>query len=97
MKKKLLIISAALIVVGGLMMAFLDTKGAAPKLECTSINGPTSGFTDESQDNCPVSIESYNEWREWSKGPHYGRIAGLGVAVVGLLTGISSLFIRKKQ
>lgn len=97
MKKKLLIISAALLVVGGLMIAFLDTKGAAPAFECTSEHGPTSGFSDSSQNDCPISIESFNKWREWNKSPHYGRIAGLGLVVIALVTGVTGLVLRKKQ
>lgn len=96
-KKKLLLSSAALIVVGVLIAFFVNTKGTEPSFECAPADGPTSGFTDSSQNNCPVSIDSYNAWREWRKQPYYGRIAGLGVVTVGLVVGVVGLVKKSKK
>lgn len=85
-KAKLLLVSALVMVVGIFGIFFFDTKGPEPKLVCAPANGPTSGFSDSSQGDCPVSIESYNTWREWRSGPNPGRIAGLGIAVIGLIS-----------
>jgi len=96
-KAKLLAVSAAMLIVGGLMIAFLNTKGAEPTFTCVTDGGATSGFTDSSRNDCPVSIDSYNTWREWSGTPQYGRIAGLGIAVVGLVIGVVGLVKRSSK
>ena len=89
-KGKLLIASAIMIVGGVLMLLFFDTRGPEPAFVCAAENSPTAGFSDASQNDCPISIESYNAWQEWDK-PQYGRIAGLGIAVAGLVVGIVGL------
>jgi hypothetical protein len=95
-KSKLLITAAAFIVVGALMVAFLDTKGPEPSFVCVTDGGATSGFTDSSQGNCPVSIESYNKWANWYSSPQIGKIAGLGIVVVGIVVGIVGIVKRSK-
>ncbi len=96
-KKKLFITSIALMLIGVAMMIFVDTKGPEPKFTCASANGPTAGFSDSSQNNCAVSIESYNKWSEWFTKPNYGKIAGLGVVVVGLVVGVVGLVKRSNK
>ncbi len=81
-RSKKLVIAAVLVVVGVILL-LLPTPGE-PELECTSADGPTSGFTDEDQGGCPVSIESYDEYSEWSSSPRWDNIAGLVLVVLGL-------------
>lgn len=95
-KAKLLVTSGILIVVGVLMVVFLNTKGPEPTFVCTTGSGATSGFTDASQNNCPVSIESYKAWSEWYSKPQYGKIAGLGIAAVGIVVGVVGLVKRSR-
>lgn len=99
-KSKLFIIFLGLLIIGVLMIIFVDTKGPEPSFVCAT-GQQTSGFSDSSQDNCPVSIESYNKWRDWYGMPNYGKIAGLGIAAVGLIgsisTGIAMLVSRSRH
>lgn len=99
-KSVVLVTGIVLIGVGTLMTVFLDTKGPEPSFVCAT-GQQTSGFTDSSQDNCPVSIDSYNKWRDWYGMPNYGKIAGLGVAAVGLVSsvgaGIAMLVARSRR
>lgn len=102
-KVKLFIVSAGLVIVGVPLLLFADTKGPEPMLVCAEKNGPTSGYMDKDQD-CPVSVESMQEWGEWSSKPQPVKIAGLFIGLVGILlaigTGIAALvqkLIRKNK
>jgi hypothetical protein len=87
MKPKILFaVAAALIVIGVVLMA-VPTPGE-PKLQCVSQSAPSSGFTDADQDDCPVSVESYEEYAEWSSGPRWDNVAGLVLVVAGLGTAV---------
>lgn len=87
-KKKLLIISGALIAVSVITLFLLASRffTPEPKFECVGHGQPSSGFSDKSQGNCPISIESYNKWRDWEY-PSYRRFVGVP-ALVLLLSGI---------
>ena len=96
LKKKLLSFAGALVVVGALLMAFGDTRGPEPSVECAEKGMPTSGYQSST---CPngTTIESQKEWGEWYSMPRYGRIAGLGITVAGIATGIAGLVVRNKK
>ena len=96
LKKKLLSIAAVLLVLGGLLLAFGDTRGPEPEVECALEGTPTSGYM---TDKCPdgTTIESQKEWGEWYSMPRYGRIAGLGIVVVSIIVGIVGLASRPKK
>lgn len=96
MKMKVLVTSAILLVVGIAMVAFVDTKGPEPSFACAAEGTASSGFSDSSQGDCPVSIESFNEWSEWVGKPQIGKIAGLGVAAAGLVVGVVGLVMRSR-
>jgi hypothetical protein len=96
MKPKFLFALAAALIVIGVVLMVMPTPGE-PKLECVSQSAPSSGFTDADQDNCPVSIESYNKYADWSSGPRWDNIAGLVLVVAGLGTaGVATVKARKK-
>lgn len=91
---KKLIIAAVLMVLGVILMV-MPTPGE-PAVECAAEGGPTSGFADEDQAGCPITIESYNEYREWSTGPRWDNIAGL-VLVVGGLAFAGTVLVRDRR
>jgi hypothetical protein len=88
-KKKLLLVAAALVVLGAVLMAL--PRFGEPDLVCVSEGEPSSGFADADQGDCPVSIESYNEYAEWNSGPVWTRIGGLVLVVGGLGVGVTAL------
>ena len=96
LKKKLLSIAGVLAVVGALLMVFGDTRGPEPTLECAVKGAATSGFA---TDECPdgTTIESQRAYFDWRSMPRYGRIAGLGITVAGIATGIAGLVVRNKK
>ena len=96
LKKKLLSIAGVLLVVGALLLAFGDTRGAEPELECAERGQPTSGYQTSA---CPngTTAESQEKWGDWYSMPRYGRIAGLGLVVLGLASGVASLVVRNKK
>lgn len=98
-KMKLLIVAIVLILGGGLAMAFGDTRGEEPQLECAPEGEATSGFVDHDKDDCPISIESWNEYSEWRSQPQPVKIAGLfaGVVGVGLGVGVGVTAIVQKS
>lgn len=83
--RTLLVVGAVLVLLG--VLAFALQPGE-PKAECTAENGPTSGFVDEEQD-CPISIESWNEIADYRSSPKPLRIAGLVLVVAGVGTAIA--------
>ncbi len=88
-KHKLLLVAGVMLLLGVILMV-VPTPGE-PALECVSGDGPTSGFTDESQGNCPVSIESFNAYSEWSSRPKWDNIAGLVLVLGGVGVGVTAL------
>lgn len=97
-KMKLLIIAFVLILGGGLGIAFGDTRGEEPAVECVTDGGATSGFVDDDQGGCPISIESWNEYAEWLSEPQPVRAAGflVGLAGVGLAVGVGITALVQK-
>ena len=69
-----------LVLAVGLMV--MPTPGA-PALECAEDPTYTSGWVDAEQD-CPVSIESYEAYRQWDSGAKWDNLAGLVLLLGGL-------------
>lgn len=86
-KIKLLIVAAALVVVGVPLLLFADTKGPESALVCAEQGESTSGFKDSEQ-NCAISVESMSAWSEWSGKPQPLMIAGLFSTLIGTLVAI---------
>lgn len=97
-KMKLLIVAIVLILGGGLAIAFGDTRGEEPAVECVTDGGPTSGFVDEDQGGCPITIESWNEYADWLTEPQPVRAIGFlaGLAGVGLAAGVGITALVQK-
>jgi hypothetical protein len=89
-KSMWLLVSGALIVLG---IALFALQPGMPEPECATDPNVTSGFTDPEQD-CPISIESFNEIREHKTSPKLFRIFGVGAAAVGILVGGVAMFRR---
>lgn len=86
-RTKLLLVAAVLIVAGVMLFAL---KPSGPEAVCVSDNTPSSGFIDEEKD-CPISIESYNEIREFKSGPQWFNIGGLVFVLAGVGVGVYAL------
>lgn len=84
MKPKQLFALAAVLIVVGIALLVIPTPGE-PGLKCVSESSQSSGFVDEDQDNCPVSIESYDDYREWESGPKIDNIVGLVLVLAGFV------------
>jgi hypothetical protein len=54
---------------------------------CAEPGAPTSGFVAEDNPNCAITIESYNEIRDYETSPKLFRIAGL-ILVLGQGPGV---------
>lgn len=96
-KKKFLLSSAALIVAGVLTVVIVNITSTEPSFTCAEDGKPTAGFTDNSQNNCAITIESYNAWLEWRKERQVYRNIGLGIAAVGLVVGVIGLVKKSKK
>jgi hypothetical protein len=96
MKPKHLFALAAALLVLGIALLVIPSPGE-PSLQCVSESAPSSGFTDADQDNCPVSIESMNEYSDWSSGPRWDNIAGLVLIVAGLGTGGAAVVKARRK
>lgn len=88
LKKKLLIASGTMIAIGVVVIVLSVTRffTPEPKFECVEQGQPSAGFSDDSQGGCPISIESYNKWRDWEY-PEYRRVMGIS-SVLLLLSGV---------
>lgn len=87
------VIAAVLIVLG--VAAFPLQNLGKPEAECGKEGAPSSGFVDEDS-GCPITIDSYNEIREYESGPKLYRIGGIVLIIAGLgfvVVGVT----RKKQ
>lgn len=91
-----------MLVVGGLMIAFWDTRGPLPELTCVEQGKPTSGYTGSmlnegyKDKDCYVTTESVQAYRDWN-GPVVGRIVGLATVVVAIVLAVSALFVGRKK
>jgi hypothetical protein len=79
-----LLVSGGLILLG---VALFALQPGPPKPECATDPSATSGFTDPAQD-CPISIDSMNAIRDHESSPKWFRIAGVAVAVAGLVLAV---------
>lgn len=95
-KSKVLFAVAAVLVVLGVVLMVMPTPGE-PDLVCAPEGAPSSGFADGDQDDCPVTIESMNEYNDWASGPRWDNIAGLVLVVAGLGTaGVAVVKARRR-
>ncbi len=93
MRKVLLLLAAALVVLG--VVSILLQPGP-PDSECVPEGQPSSGFVDEEKD-CNISIESWEEIADHNSSPKPFRIVGLLLIVIGVGTGIASIFIGRRK
>jgi hypothetical protein len=75
------IVAAVLIVLG--IVAFPLQNLGKPETVCAKPGTPTSGFADADKD-CGITIESYNEIRDFESGPKLFRIGGILLILVGV-------------
>jgi len=80
-KRTWLLVSGGLLLLG---VALFALQPGSPPPECATDANATSGFTDPAQD-CPISIDSMNAIRDYETSPKLFRIAGVAVAVTGLV------------
>lgn len=80
-----------------LAVAFGDTRGEEPALECVEDGIAPSESIDRDQ-HCEVTVTSWNEYAEWQSQPQSIRAVGLlaGVAGVGLAHGVGDTAIVQK-
>lgn len=97
LRGKLLIAALVLLILGFVGMFAIDTRGPEPDFVCVEEGHPSSGFTDLENDECPISIESYNEWREWKNQPRPTAVIGLGLVVVSLGLGVTGLIVGRRK
>ena len=76
-----LIVAAVLVVLG--LAAFPLQNLGEPEAVCAKQGAPTSGFVDQDK-NCGITIDSYNEIREFESGPKLFRIGGIVLILAGL-------------
>lgn len=69
-------------------MAFGDTRGEPPALECVAEGMPSPAFVDHDQGGCPISNESWDEYADWLAQPRplilvgfFATLAGVGLGV----------------
>lgn len=90
---KLVLLSVA----GGLLLlgvlSFVLQPGP-PTPECAPAGAPSSGFVDEDDPTCAITIESYQEIRDYETSPKLFRIAGAGLLVGGVVVGVVGLVKR---
>lgn len=60
--------SVAIIAIG-----FIPNPAPKPKYECAPNGTPSSGFADETQNNCPITVSSLKARLKWEKGI-YGEV-----------------------
>jgi hypothetical protein len=85
-----LLVSGGLVLVGAALFAL---QPGPPEPVCATDPNVTSGFTDPAQD-CPISIDSMNAIRDHESSPKWFRIAGIAVAVTGLVVAIATGIAR---
>ena len=80
---------AALLIVFGIALMVIDVGGVEP--ECAAPGDPTSGFVDEDNPDCAITIESYEEIVDAESGLQWDNIAGLVLVLAGLGIGVTTL------
>lgn len=84
------ILGVALILLG--VLAFLLQPGS-PDPVCAEPGAPSSGFVVEDDPTCAITIESYNEIRDYESSPKLFRIAGAFLVLAGLVLGVVGLIL----
>jgi len=97
LRGKLLITALILVIIGLVGMFAIDSRGPEPDFVCVEQGEPSSGFTDLENDECPISIESFNEWSDWNSQPRVSAIIGITVVIVGLGVGVTGLITGRKK
>lgn len=69
----------------------------SPDPVCAEPGAPTSGFVAEDDPNCAITIENYNEIRDYETSPKLFRIAGLLLVLSGLVVGVVGLVLRRHE
>lgn len=90
----LLGVAVGLLLLGVLSFAL---QPGPPDPECASAGAPSSGFVDEDNPSCAITIESYNKIREHETSPKLFRIVGLGLIASGLVVGVVGLVKRPRR
>lgn len=89
-KTLLPVLGVVLILLG--VLAFILQPGP-PDPVCAEAGAPSSGFVAEDDPNCAITIESYNEIREYETSPKPFRIAGLILVLGGVALGVVGLIL----
>lgn len=84
------VLGVALILLG--VLAFILQPGP-PDPVCAEAGAPTSGFVAEDDPNCAITIESFNEIRDYDTSPKLFRIAGLILVLGGVVVGAVGLIL----
>jgi hypothetical protein len=91
-KSMWLLVSGALILLG---VALFALQPGSPEPVCATDPHAASGFTDPEQD-CPISIDSMNAIRDYDTSPKLFRVAGVTVAVAGLILAVVAGIARAR-
>ena len=83
-------LGVALILLG--VLAFILQPGP-PDPACAEPGAPTSGFVAEDDPNCALTIESFNELRDYETSPKLFRIVGLVLVLGGVVVGVVGLVL----
>lgn len=84
------VLGLALILLG--VLAFILQPGP-PDPVCAEAGTPSSGFVAEDDPNCAITIESYNEIRDYESSPKLFRIAGLFLVLGGVVASVVGLIL----
>jgi hypothetical protein len=87
----LLAVAGGLLLLGVLSFAL---QPGPPDPECAAPGAPTSGFVDEDNPDCAITIESFAEIRDYETSPKLFRIAGAGLLLAGLVVGVFGIVKR---
>lgn len=80
----LLGLAGALLLLG--VLSFMLQPGP-PDPECAAPGAPSSGFVDDDDPNCAITIESYEKISDYNSSPKPLRIAGVVLVLGGLVVG----------
>lgn len=90
-KLMLLGVAGLMVLLGGLSFAL---QPGPPAPECAAPGMPTSGFVAEDDPDCAITMESYEEIRQYETSPKPFRIAGAGLVLAGLVVGVVGIVKR---